>query len=304
MNLRSLLMLAPALLALTGSVDASPAKSSRQYFSMLYEPGSGPVRLFAEEWGAGKPVVLLHGIGASTYSWRKVAPTLATTHRVIAIDLKGFGRSAKPAGSKYAARDQARLVAQFLAARELQNVTLVGHSFGGTVALALLIGNRAAARRIERFVLIDSPAYPQVWPLAAELLASPASEELLRAIPPEVIVELALAQAIKSPSAVTAKDIAVYARPLRGGGALHALAETVRDLLATDFATASRHYSRIAQPALVIWCRSDPIVPLMTARLLAGVLPNAVLKIEDNCSHIPLEETPRSLVRWIRDFAR
>lgn len=303
MTIRALLLLVPALLAATGLVGASPAKRSRQYISIVYEPGTGPVRLFAQEWGEGKPIVLLHGLGASTYSWRKVAPILAATHRVIAIDLKGFGRSAKPNGTKYTARDQARLVSRFLAAHDLQDVTLVGHSFGGTVALALLIGNRVAAHRIQRLVLIDSPTYPQDWPLYAQLLASPAGDELLRAIPPEVIVDVALRQSLKSPSAVSTKDVAAYARPLYSAGALHALAETVRDLLATDFVAASRFYSGIRQPALLVWCRSDPVVPLRTGQLLATALPNAVLKIEDECAHIPPEETPRRLAYWIRDFA-
>jgi pimeloyl-ACP methyl ester carboxylesterase len=263
------------------------------------------VRLYVEEKGQGTPIVLLHGIGASTYAWRKVAPALAASHRVIAVDLKGFGRSAKPEGSAYGARDQARLVSRLLAALGLEHITLVGHSFGGTVALALLIRRDSAASRVERVVLIDSPAYPQPWPAAAELTSVPGAAELgLAVTPPELIVGLALSQALKRPSAVSDGDVRAYAQPLYSPGAREALAETIRDLIATDFATAARSYPRITQPALILWCRSDPLVPLRTGALLARALPQARLIVEDDCGHIPLEETPRQVVSRIQEFLR
>lgn len=298
-----LLALISGLTAVAGWAGEVSAWGARQYFTTVYDPEIGPVRLFTEERGEGRPIVLLHGIGGSTYTSRKIAPTLAVGKRVIAIDMKGFGRSSKPGGTRYSAPDQARIVAQFLAANELEGVTLVGHSFGGTVALALLLRSSAAAARVERLVLIDSPAYPQDWPVAADLLTrSGTGELLLTAIPREVTVKLALVSSVKSPSAITAEDVVAYARPLYERNAVHALAETVRDLVATDFAGSARHYGRITQPTLIVWCRSDPLVPLRTAYRLQSALPDATLKIEDNCAHVPLEETPGRLARWLKDF--
>src|SRR5262245_42585751 len=58
-------------------------------------PPEAPVKLYYHEEGNGPPVLLIHGFGASTYTWRHVAPKLAETNRVIAVDLKGFGQSDK-----------------------------------------------------------------------------------------------------------------------------------------------------------------------------------------------------------------
>ena len=59
-------------------------------------PPDAPVKLFVEEKGEGSPLLLIHGFGASTFTWREIAPALARQHRVIAVDLKGFGQSDKP----------------------------------------------------------------------------------------------------------------------------------------------------------------------------------------------------------------
>ena len=59
-------------------------------------------------------MVLIHGLGASSYTWRKVIPELSKTHRVIAIDLKGFGQSDKPLDAHYSIFDQARLIEDYL----------------------------------------------------------------------------------------------------------------------------------------------------------------------------------------------
>src|SRR5664279_2941118 len=65
------------------------------------------VRINYYEAGQGPPVILLHGFGASAYAWRFLIPALAGDHRVLTIDLKGFGLSAKPEDGKYAISDQA-----------------------------------------------------------------------------------------------------------------------------------------------------------------------------------------------------
>ena len=87
------------------------------------------------------PLLLIHGFGASTYTWRHIAPELARTHRVIAVDLKGFGQSDKPFDSRYSVFDQAELLAELIEEKDLHNLTLVGHSFGGGIALMLALEN-------------------------------------------------------------------------------------------------------------------------------------------------------------------
>jgi pimeloyl-ACP methyl ester carboxylesterase len=82
-------------------------------------------------------LVLIHGFGASTEWWSPIVPTLATSYRVIRIDLLGHGRSAKPAGDGYAIPQQGRRVGQALDQLGFEHAIVIGHSTGGYVATAL-----------------------------------------------------------------------------------------------------------------------------------------------------------------------
>ncbi len=93
------------------------------------------IDLHVEVSGSGKPVLLIHGFGNSVYVWRHLAPALAQQNRVIAIDLKGFGDSPKPADERYSVYEQARLIRDYVEDNDLKDVTIVGHSLGGGIAL-------------------------------------------------------------------------------------------------------------------------------------------------------------------------
>src|SRR5215831_15277685 len=101
----------------------------------------------------------------------------ATSHQtlpVIAVDLKGFGRSDKPFDERYAASDQAELLTQLILDRDLHNLTIVGHSYGGGIALLLALeADTRLHGRIAKLVLLDTIAYPQVIPVFFKLLDRP-----------------------------------------------------------------------------------------------------------------------------------
>src|SRR6266571_2473376 len=111
-------------------------------------------RMAYREWGdatATHSVILVHGITSSSLSWVRVAPRLAASARVIAVDLKGHGDSDRPP-TGYRLADQADEVAALCAALNLSQVSLVGHSWGG--GIALLLGARGTLP-IRRLVLED-----------------------------------------------------------------------------------------------------------------------------------------------------
>src|SRR5262245_16929615 len=157
-------------------------------------PPDAPVRLHYQDEGKGPPLLLIHGFGASSYTWRHIAPALARDHRVIAVDLKGFGQSDKPFDERYSVFDQADLLAQLIVDKNLHNLTLVGHSFGGGVALLLAL--KADPRlngRISKLVLLDTIAYPQNVPVFFRLLDVPVVSQLgVRMVPPEFQTRVAL----------------------------------------------------------------------------------------------------------------
>ena len=256
-----------------------------------------PVSLYVEEMGRGPVLLLLHGIGGSSYTWRGIAPALAARHRVIAIDLRGFGRSDKPLDLAYSPHDHAAVVAAFITERRLGQVTLVGHSYGGLVALLLARDRTIEPQRIARLVVIDTPAYPQPVSVGVAFLRQPLLPYLaLTLLPPELPTALALMMEKMGVERLTQRDVAIYADPLLEPGGPHALIETARQLIPPDFDRIVARYRTIAKPALVLTCRDDQAVPLSSAVRLARTLPNARLAVLDGCDHVPPEQAPDAMI--------
>ena len=90
---------------------------------LVLQPGGAPVRLWVEECGHGVPILMLHGFGSSTYTWRHIAPPLARTRRVVAVDRKGAGRSDIPFDGAYEISEQVALLKNLIIRRHLSRLT-------------------------------------------------------------------------------------------------------------------------------------------------------------------------------------
>src|SRR5688500_5260558 len=93
--------------------------------------------LHHETYGDGDPVLCLHGLGACLYTWRNLVEPLSQNHKLILVDLKGCGDSPKPRDGRYSVQDQSELIYRFIQHHDLKNLTLIGSSYGGAVALML-----------------------------------------------------------------------------------------------------------------------------------------------------------------------
>jgi pimeloyl-ACP methyl ester carboxylesterase len=286
------------LAAFGGFANAAP-----RYRIALAAPGLPPTVLYAEEAGQGPPLVLLHGLGASIFTWRHIVPALSRNHRVIRIDMRGFGRSAKPFDEHYSAADQAALIAAFIRKRNLEGVTLIGHSFGGTVALRTVLALRREPGRIARLVVIDAPALQQDYGDAAELLRVPGLPYVAMTIAPPELVSRLLLNVVSAPGRrVPERDVRGYAAPYYDLGSRHAFIATAQSILDANTRRMGARYAAIGQPTLLIWCRRDRIVPLATGRRLKRRLHNARLEILRGCNHLPQDEVPNALLGKLGHF--
>jgi pimeloyl-ACP methyl ester carboxylesterase len=248
-------------------------------------------------------VLLLHGLGGSTFTWRHIMPALARSHRVIALDLKGFGRSDKPFGGRYTARDQAALVSAFIRKRGLSGVTLIGHSFGGTVALSTALELNAEPGRIARLVVMDAPALNQDFGDTVELINAPGvAHAALTVTPPELMARLLLRYVSAPGRDIPEADIRGYAAPYYDPGSRHAFIATAQAILQSNTRRLGARYRAVRQPTLLVWCRRDAIVPLATGRRLARRLPNARLAVLRRCNHLPQDEVPEALLAKLQSF--
>ncbi|MCC7252591.1 alpha/beta hydrolase [Hyphomicrobium sp.] len=269
-------------------------------------PDSPPVALYYEEYGSGPPLLLLHGLGESTFTWHEILPALAARHRVIALDLKGFGRSDKPDDDAYSADDQAALVARFILERDLRNVVVIGHSFGGTVALRTALAKGIAGTgRIRRIAVIGAPALPRATARYLDLVMAPLIPDAVATVlPADAAARFLLREAMggRVPSEHTVEG---YAAPYRERGAIRAFFATARSIINEHDADAvAARYKGVKQPVLLVWCRKDPIVPLRAGRQLAAALPRARLAVIEGCHHLPQHERPKQLLKTLGPFLR
>lgn len=303
----ALMFVAPA----TAS-DTDPTLSGHGFYLTVRGPNQPAVQMYGESFGdhhSSSPdrrtIVLLHGLGASTYSWRRVIPELTRQFRVISLDLRGHGKSDKPFDQAYAPTAQAELVRDAMRQLKLRNVVLTGHSFGGLVALiATLQANAALETRIRKLVLLNAPAFPQPYSVGVRFLRQPILPYVaLNLVPPHVSVSLALmAEAFGMPH-ITEDDIKFYAQPLLDTGARHALIATARQIQPSNTETIVHYYPTIKQPTELIWCRIDQVVPLSTGERLARTLPRARLTVLEGCDHATPEQKPGPVAEIIRRFA-
>jgi pimeloyl-ACP methyl ester carboxylesterase len=292
-----------ALAIALGSCGLSAGDTVEGPYARLGPPDA-PVKLYYYEEGKGPPLLLIHGFGASTYTWRHVAPELAKSYRVIAVDLKGFGQSDKPFDGRYSVYDQAELLAQLIEDKDLRDLTLVGHSFGGGVALLLALeANQRLDGRITRLVLLDSIAYPQNIPVFFRLLDVPLVSQLgVRMVPPLVQTRVALQIAYFDDSKIDPEEIELYAAPLKTAAGKHAIIHSARQIVPEDIAELSERYKTIELPTLILWCDHDRIVPLEVGIKLRRTLPNSTLRLIEDCGHMPQEEQPASTLALIKGF--
>ncbi len=138
----------------------------------------------------GSPIVLIHCFTCAIDWWDGMRPALERRHRVVAVDLLGFGGSEKPA-SGYSMEDQADLVAEALSRLEVEGATVVGHSLGGTVAVALA---EQSPDLVARLVIVDQAPNNDDYerkglPLTAELTFLPVLGPALWRVTPDFAVK-------------------------------------------------------------------------------------------------------------------
>ena len=263
------------------------------------------VELYYEKIGEGTPIVFLHGFGASIYSWRHLTAPFSKHNSLYLIDLLGFGSSPKPLDGDYSLYNQAALVYDFIMEKDLRDLVLLGHSFGGGVTLlvALKLHSSGQVGRLRSLILIDTIGYPQELPAFISILRTPLIGALsVSLFPPEFQVRMVLNLAFHDDRKITEAMVSAYATPLTQPGGQRALLETARNMVPYDLDVLVKEYKSLSIPVLLIWGQHDKIVPLRIGQLLNHALPNSTLHTIENVGHVPHEENPAAVIPIIASF--
>jgi len=263
--------------------------------------------LYYDEYGdkSNKTILFLHGFGENHHTWRFLVSKLAAKYHLIMLDLKGFGDSPKLKDKAYSVYDQALLVNEFIKKEKLKDITLVGRSFGGGVALimALIQENKLADKNIEKLVLINSMSYKQNLPSMMETLNQPIIGYLgIHMLDNKWIASEGYRFAFYDDSLIPKESVDATAAYLTFPLAKYAYLETVHQLIPDDISIIEKKYAEITLPTLILWGKEDVSISVKKAYRLKSELRNSRLKVLPHVGHMPQEEKPNVVSDEILKF--
>jgi pimeloyl-ACP methyl ester carboxylesterase len=296
---RRLTLLAASILPLLGCASVRTFDEVRKTLPEDRFLKIGDQLVHIEQAGQGEPVILLHGFGASTYSWRNVIPALAAGFHVIAIDLNGFGYTQRPRTfESYTREGQADLVLRVMNALGFDSAHLMGHSYGG--GLSLFIASRHP-ERVRSLVLVDSsaPTYADDRRSRAASVKPLLGLYLRSLVLRPNTVRRALLHSFYDDSLVTPELVHEYYERLRVEGVVDAYYG-----LTAPARTASEpvELEKIRMPALVVWGAEDQLISAAAGRRAAARMPSSEFVLMEGVGHVPMEEKPDELVRIVLPF--
>jgi pimeloyl-ACP methyl ester carboxylesterase len=257
------------------------------------------VEIFHEEIGEGRPLVLLHGLTDSHRNWRCVVSQLSETRRVLVPDLPGCGLSSRPDAS-YSLEWQAQVMAAWLDALGLDQVDVVGHSYGGGVAQYMLL---LRPQRVRRLMLVATGGLGREVSMELRLASLPGVVEAFG----QPFMSLGTAHALRAVGAVlTAEEIDWIRRANAMPGTARAFARTVADVI--DWRGQRRHFLDRAReidrlpPIALLWGTSDRVIPYSHALEAVRMLRGASLIAFDGCGHFPHQERPDAFAEAVLSF--
>lgn len=295
----------PLLPALTKIEDFAPPEEFVQ--------AGGVKTHFVRKGEKGRTIVFIHGFGSSTHTWNRNLGPLSESYRVYAIDVKGFGLTAKPKDGQYHPAAWTQHLIDTLDALKIERPILVGNSMGGAIIarVALLRPERVAG-----IVLVD--AAPPNWGPPRALGKSPETSAvmkpsglpslgdrfktaLVRSMISRSAIESGLKGAFHNPSLVTPEMIEASYIPLTIEGAAEALIAMTNP--PKEVGPPLPSLKELKPPALIVWGRFDRVLPVRLIEDFARDLPKAKKVIFENSGHLPHEEESKAFNKLVAEFA-
>lgn len=271
---------------------------NREYSSFIV---AGGIRWHIQRAGEGPALcLLLHGMGASTHSWRRLLPSLSKKVRVLALDLPGHGFTSTPPSERLSLPGMVASVDQLLTTLESKPDLIVGHSAGAAIACRLVLERRCQPR----FVLSVNGALlptggartPILGPLTRRLLKPAAIPNwVARRARQERVFDRLMGETGSTPPA---EDLAVYRK--LAGSPKH-VAAALRMMAHWDSRGLAAELASLGVPLWLVASGRDGMVPAAHARRLHQQLPDSRLFCFDSLGHLAHEEDPDAIAKIVFD---
>lgn len=224
-----------------------------------------------EVYGSGPRILLIHGWGANLTNFSNIIQPLSQNFQVFALDLPGFGLSSLPS-SAYTVEDFAQVVSDFIDNLELDSLTVLGHSFGGAVAVLAALTNS----KIKKVVLVD-PAIIRQKTIKTKL-------------------KITFYKMLKKAPYLHKFGIKLGSPDYQASGALK---PTFLKIINQDL---QKYLPHVWQPVLVLWGQYDKETPITEAPIVNRLLPNSKLLIIAKSGHFPHLENSRDFLKALTKF--
>jgi len=252
------------------------------------------------EDAAGAPIVFVHGLGGCWPNWLENIPHFARGHRVIALDLPGFGHSPLPSWD-VSIESYGRILLAFCRQLGLGGAVLVGNSMGGFIAAEAMI---QGAEAFAKLVLVSAAGISH-----SQMRSGPAlTAARMTAVASPALLRLEQ-QALRRPGLRLRVFGGVFHNPLQlrtellwefaHGAGTEGFLRAVRGLVGYDFLD---RLEAVETPAVIVWGRNDRIVPPADSAGYGDRLHNSHTVIYDRCGHCPMAERPVRFNRELEEF--
>jgi len=255
----------------------------------------GGVRLYyyaAGTRGVGEPVVFLHGFPTSGHLWSDVVPLVPVGHRVVVVDMLGYGRSDRPLGRPVGIRAHADRVIELMDALGINYACVVGHDIGGGIAQWLAARH---PQRVSRLCLVDSVAFG-AWPTRDVKLAR-AMLPLTRHLPATWLLSILRTDLLRGYQDHDRglRSIEQYVRPFASPEGRDAFMEHLLALDSADTVAVAARLKEIVVPTAIVWGRHDRFLPPAIGKRLQEAIPGATFEVVPSASHFSPEDAPAKI---------
>ncbi|MCH1417337.1 MAG: alpha/beta hydrolase [Flavobacteriaceae bacterium] len=254
------------------------------------------MKIHYRDEGAGTPIVLIHGTGASLHTWNDWTKDLVKDYRVIRLDLPAYGLTGQDPQNRYSSKDYVDLLDAFLTELKVDQFHLVGNSLGGLISWLYA---SYYPEKVEKLVLLDPSGFPfKNTPMVIKMAKTPVLNNFIRYVTPRSFIEKNIQEVYYDPTLIKASTLDRYYDLT--------LYEGNRDAFIDRAFIEREDYrdrlSLIKAPTLILWGENDAWIPVSDAPKFKAAIENAQVVIMPETGHVPMEEKPKESLAVVADF--
>ena len=248
------------------------------------------------EAGIGEPLILIHSLGQSLYTWRNVFGELSENYRVIAIDLPGHGYSSRPDTLNYTADEMADILNQFMEKKGIQSAHMIGFSIGAMYLLRFL---SIYPEKVANCIVISPGGVTEQMPKLIHKIASPMVSVFARNLYSSGDVRNLLQECVADSSLITSNVVSQYYEPISDGLSREALMYALRNLNMDQIAEG---LIPVDHEILVLWGKEDRWHLPSDSIYFQGILQSGRYYLIRNAGHLLQEEAYSKLLEIIQSY--